>query len=119
VYAVFCPECRCEYVEGVTHCPDCDVDLVEKLASPRKQIFRGEEIPREYRHENWVMIYNPASAQELAFIKMILEREKIPCFIGNELSRRAVLYAPSNLAFELWVPEKFAGRAGEVLREEL
>ena len=27
----WCPVCRNEYVEGKTHCPDCDVDLVEEL----------------------------------------------------------------------------------------
>lgn len=27
----WCPVCKNEYVEGRTHCPDCDVDLVEEL----------------------------------------------------------------------------------------
>ncbi len=27
----FCPSCLAEYKPGITHCPDCDVDLVEKL----------------------------------------------------------------------------------------
>lgn len=27
----WCPVCKNEYVEGKTHCPDCDVDLVEEL----------------------------------------------------------------------------------------
>jgi len=26
----FCPECKCEYVPGITTCPDCGVKLVEK-----------------------------------------------------------------------------------------
>jgi hypothetical protein len=29
-----CPECKAEYLDGVTHCNDCDVDLVESLAGP-------------------------------------------------------------------------------------
>ena len=27
----FCPSCRAEYRSGMTHCPDCDTDLVETL----------------------------------------------------------------------------------------
>ena len=27
----WCPICKNEYVEGRTHCPDCDIDLVEEL----------------------------------------------------------------------------------------
>lgn len=27
----WCPVCKNEYIEGKTHCPDCDVDLVEEL----------------------------------------------------------------------------------------
>lgn len=28
----WCPVCKNEYVEGRTHCPDCDVDLVDELS---------------------------------------------------------------------------------------
>ncbi len=28
---MFCPKCKAEYRPGITHCPDCDLDLVEKL----------------------------------------------------------------------------------------
>lgn len=27
----WCPVCKNEYIEGKTHCPDCDADLVEEL----------------------------------------------------------------------------------------
>jgi hypothetical protein len=30
----FCPSCRCEYLEGITECPDCQVALVERLPEP-------------------------------------------------------------------------------------
>jgi hypothetical protein len=31
---VFCPECKASYRDGFTHCPDCDVDLVDSLPAP-------------------------------------------------------------------------------------
>jgi hypothetical protein len=31
---MFCPNCRCEYIRGVTQCTDCGVALVDSLESP-------------------------------------------------------------------------------------
>lgn len=43
----WCPKCKNEYREGITHCPDCDVDLVEEielLPDPQETL----EIPEDY-----------------------------------------------------------------------
>jgi hypothetical protein len=31
---MFCPNCKCEYIRGVTQCADCGVALVDQLESP-------------------------------------------------------------------------------------
>jgi hypothetical protein len=32
---MICPQCKCEYVRGVTQCPDCDVPLVDAFDPPQ------------------------------------------------------------------------------------
>ncbi len=42
----WCPKCKNEYRKGITHCPDCDVDLVEELeVLPEKETLA---IPEDY-----------------------------------------------------------------------
>lgn len=39
----WCPKCRNEYVEGRTHCPDCDVDLVDELPAEKEEPLEMSE----------------------------------------------------------------------------
>lgn len=39
----WCPVCKNEYKEGITHCVDCHVDLVEALTEERKPVYFGEK----------------------------------------------------------------------------
>lgn len=39
---MWCPKCKNEYVSGVTHCPDCDVDLVEALSDQEADVNQEE-----------------------------------------------------------------------------
>ena len=40
---MWCPKCRCEYVEGITECPDCHVELVESLDDIDAEENTGDE----------------------------------------------------------------------------
>jgi hypothetical protein len=113
---MFCPKCKSEFVEGILRCPDCNTDLVEHLPTETSSLPDNTEWSE---YEDWVMVYNPSGAQELAMIKMVLEREDIPYFIGNDNVRRSSLYTPVNLAFELWVPQKFVEITLQLLKNEL
>lgn len=42
----WCPVCKNEYVEGRTHCPDCDVDLVDEL-SEEAAVLEDPPVPDE------------------------------------------------------------------------
>jgi hypothetical protein len=113
---MFCPKCKSEFVASIYRCPDCDTDLVEQLPGDTPPLSDNTKWPE---YEDWTMIYHPSGAQELAMIKMILERENIPYFIGNDNTRRSSLYTPVNLAFELWVPREFVVKTLRLLKDEL
>nr|MCR5282485.1 hypothetical protein [Lachnospiraceae bacterium] len=42
---MWCPKCKNEYRAGFTHCPDCDVDLVESLEEVLTPVIFGEKEP--------------------------------------------------------------------------
>lgn len=47
----WCPKCKNEYREGITHCPDCDVDLVEDLLPEDKEeitVPENYEFPEDF-----------------------------------------------------------------------
>lgn len=39
----FCPACKYEYVAGISRCPSCDVELVDRIDVPEEK-FTDEEI---------------------------------------------------------------------------
>lgn len=46
----WCPNCKNEYVEGITRCPDCDVDLADELPQETQplDIPEGYEFPEGF-----------------------------------------------------------------------
>ena len=70
---MFCPECRTEYVEGVTLCADCGVQLVQELPpEPTPEYTAYEQIP---------LTVNP---DDISLIKSILDSEGIVYFFKGE-----------------------------------
>ena len=69
---------------------------------------------------NFVLVYYPINSQEVAMIKMILEREDIPYYIKNEPLHKTVLYSiqgPGNI--ELYVADEYADDTIKLLKNEL
>ena len=70
---MFCPECRSEFIQGITRCPVCHVALVRELpAEPEPQFVDYIEV---------LATYNPA---DVAFVKSLLEGEGIQYFFKGE-----------------------------------
>ncbi len=57
----WCPVCKSEYVEGKTHCPDCDVDLVDELPPEEPE---QEEIPALTKEERADILARRAAASQ-------------------------------------------------------
>jgi hypothetical protein len=70
---MFCPECKSEFIEGITNCPVCEVHLIDELPpEPEPEFVDYQEI---------LATYNPA---DVAFLKSLLDSESISYFFKGE-----------------------------------
>lgn len=65
----FCPNCRYEYEEGVTLCPDCDVELVR-------------ELPPLYEDIEPVVVYYADDELTANMLKTYLEDNGIEAYVN-------------------------------------
>lgn len=64
----FCPDCRYEYQDGVSECPDCESDLVEALPS---RCSRPLQLMELYR----------GRSPEVRILEEALRQEGIPSLV--------------------------------------
>ncbi len=70
---MFSPECKSEFIEGITKCPVCDIKLIDELPpEPEPEFVDYKEI---------LATYNPAA---VAFLKSLLDSEEISYFLKGE-----------------------------------
>jgi hypothetical protein len=85
----FCNVCKYEYVEGIKRCPDCDVDLVDKLSEE-------EIVPKiEDNEEELVTIFSTNDDSEAFLIKDTLESAGIGVYKQpGSMNYRSKLLSP-------------------------
>ncbi len=73
---MFCPECKAEYVDGISQCADCHVSLVWELAKEPEEA-QGE-------HVEWEVLATLSSQADIALVKSILDGDDILYWIQGE-----------------------------------
>lgn len=71
---MYCPQCNAEYVEGVTQCADCEVELVAEPSSAEDQLAYVD-------YKQVLATYNPG---DVAFLKSVLDSRGIEYYFDGE-----------------------------------
>lgn len=74
---VICPECKNEYVDGMTACPDCGASLIDKEEYE-------EKIPE---NSDWAVVYTCYEEYEAEMLKANLEGAYIESMILSQKDR--------------------------------
>jgi len=106
---MFCPQCKTEYRSGVTHCLDCDVDLVENLPEPNHD--STTELPDESLTEVWL----GDNESECISICERFKEAQIP-FKVNQTHH--LIFKRLDSSFRIGVPPAFYDRAEEIIGKD-
>lgn len=113
---MICPNCRSEFIVGVTRCPDCDVPLVASLPAETARVHGPE----------WVEVLDTADVNLLPILRSALEGAGIPYEVeGDEglglwpLSLHETSFlAKHGLAARIFVPPDRAEEARALLASD-
>jgi len=120
----WCPKCKTEYREGVLICPDCNTELVPKLATlkdaPTSRDRKSFEEMGEYRKEDWVSIMDVSNVQEAEMIIGLLDANDIHAVTKDRLGALRNLYGDIRFFDEkikIYVLKKEAEKALGIIEE--
>ncbi len=101
---MICPNCKCEYVRGVTECGDCGVPLVEKLEAPRAGSPGDAQI---------VLAWQGNDPSEYERVKEALENAGIQ-YMDRD-SNTFQIFLPLGSKLEIWVANSDRERAKKII----
>jgi hypothetical protein len=103
---MICPQCKCEYVRGVTQCPDCDVPLVDALDPPQAAFPENARL---------VPIWRGRDDAECERVIEALDSAGIPHTDPD--SKSSFSFLPTDPSAEIWVSDTDEERAKKILAE--
>jgi hypothetical protein len=101
---MICPNCKCEYIHGVTQCAECGVPLVDELESPQANF------PEDIR---LIPIWRGKDNAECERVIEALESAGIPHTDPN--SKSFFSFLPTDPNTEIWVSAADQERARKIL----
>ncbi|HTS12893.1 MAG TPA: hypothetical protein VMH00_12305 [Candidatus Limnocylindrales bacterium] len=108
---MFCPVCKAEYRLGITHCPDCDVDLVEQLTADGSD---GRDVATD--SEGNLLVW---SGVEPHLYRAICDALDSAGIAHHDTDREFGLPAFGQKMLLVWVSPGDWARAGMILEEVL
>jgi len=101
---MICPNCKCEYIRGVTECADCGVALVDALESPGANPAEDVRI---------VSIWRGNDPAECESVQEALEHAEIPFTVPD--SKSPFSFLPTEPTLEVWISDADRERARKIL----
>ncbi len=99
----YCPECESEFRKDISTCPECNVPLVDALASD----------PADNLDVAFTVMYE----SQAHIIRGYLESEGIPCQLENATFSMEPVPVPALMKVRLWTRKEDVERARRLIRE--
>ena len=104
---MFCPVCESEYEKGMTHCPDDDAELVERLTP--------ENTLRDHSEARFVTLHNVGSPAEAEMVNDILRQNGIRSAVqSGGMDAFSPLLSTTSPGAMILVDERDLDRAQEI-----
>jgi len=105
---MFCPVCEAEYEPGITHCPDDETALVERL-TPENTFHDGSEA-------SFVQLHKLGSSAEAEMVNDILRQNGIRSVVQAGMDAFSPLLSATTDGVAILVDERDADRAADIYR---
>ena len=103
---MFCPNCREEFRDEITVCPDCEIELVQTLP-PKVEPFHDQR--------PFVTVYECTDPAVLPVLESILEAAEIPFVVRGRGAAQLFPASGCGLAARIQVPAELEDEAWSML----